>query len=104
MYFASQNVPTEWTYSSGKSYMDPFNEVQLDVFVTRPDGSEQRVPAFWAGENRWHVRYSSAQIGTHQLRSVCSDSGNESLHGQAGTLEVTAYTGKIHCTSMVTCG
>ena len=94
MYFANRNVPTEWTYSSGKNYADPFNEVQLDVVVTCPDGSEQRVPAFWAGENSWHVRYSSSQIGTHRLRSICSDTDNESLHGQEGSLEVTAYTGK----------
>lgn len=93
MYFTTQNVPTEWAYTSGKSYADPFNEVQLDVLVTCPDGSEQRVPTFWAGDNTWRVRYSSPQVGTHSFRTICSDSDNASLHGQEGTLEVKPYEG-----------
>ncbi|MDZ4763114.1 MAG: DUF4038 domain-containing protein [Chloroflexota bacterium] len=93
MVFASRNVPTEWAYTSGKTYSDPFNEIQLDVVVTASDGSQQRVPAFWAGDQVWRVRYSSAQMGIHQLQSVCSDESNPDLHGQAGTLTVTEYTG-----------
>src|ERR1039458_8842335 len=45
-----QNCVTEWSFSSPKAYADPFNEVELDVLITAPDKSEQRVPAFWAGE------------------------------------------------------
>ncbi|MEI7935988.1 MAG: hypothetical protein WCK27_04800 [Verrucomicrobiota bacterium] len=37
---------TEWSFSSGKAYADPFNDVELDVLITAPDKSEQRVPAF----------------------------------------------------------
>src|SRR5579862_9417370 len=43
----------EWSYSSGKPYADPFNDVELDVIFTGPAGEEQRVPAFWAGEQSW---------------------------------------------------
>jgi hypothetical protein len=93
MYYTSQNVPTEWAYTSGRTYADPFNDVQLDVIVTGPDGTEQRVPAFWAGDQTWRVRYTSAQVGTHRFRSDCSDTNNSDLHGQEGTLEVQAYTG-----------
>src|SRR6476659_4375709 len=45
---------TEWEYSSGKAYADPFNEVELDVVFHDPQGNEiQRVPAFWAGDQTW---------------------------------------------------
>jgi hypothetical protein len=93
MYFAIQNKPAEWHYTSGKTYADPFNDVELDVLITSPDGSEQRVPAFWAGDHTWRVRYSSPQIGQHQFRTECSDTSNANLHGQEGILEVAPYTG-----------
>jgi hypothetical protein len=93
MLFAIQNVPTEWSYNSGKAYADPFNEVELDALVTRPDGQTQRVPAFWAGDGTWKIRYAAAQPGTYTVRSVCSDTSNSSLHDQTTTLEVTPYTG-----------
>ena len=47
---------TEWEYSSGKAYRDPFNEVELDVVFSDTQGAEiQRVPAFWAGDQTWRV-------------------------------------------------
>lgn len=54
---------TEWSFSSGKAYADPFNEVELDVLITAPDGTEQRVPAFWAGDQNWRVRYAPHATG-----------------------------------------
>jgi hypothetical protein len=88
-----QNCPTEWTYRSGKAYADPFNDLTLDVVVTDPSGRQQRVPAFWAGDQSWRVRYASPHIGRHQYVTVCSDPKNESLHGHEGVLEITEYTG-----------
>jgi hypothetical protein len=38
---ATQNCPAEWSYRSGKTYRDPFQEVQLDVVVTDPNGEER---------------------------------------------------------------
>ena len=93
MHYAAQYSATEWAYTSGMRYSDPFNDVQLDILITRPDGSEQVVPAFWAGEQTWRVRYSSTQVGTHHFRTRCSDTNNSDLHGREGTLEVTPYEG-----------
>ena len=93
MQYAAQYSATEWAYTSSKRYSDPFNEVQLDVLITRPDGSEQVVPAFWADEQTWRVRYSSTQIGTHHFRTRCSDPHTTDLHEQEGTLQVTLYEG-----------
>ena len=89
-----QHCVTEWSFSSGKAYADPFNEVELDVVITAPDGTEQRVPTFWAGEQNWRVRYAPHATGRFLYRTVCSDTNNSSLHGQQGELEVTAYAGE----------
>jgi Protein of unknown function (DUF4038)/Domain of unknown function (DUF5060) len=85
--------PLEWAFVSTKQYRDPFNEVQLDVIVTDPQGKEQRIPAFWAGEQTWKVRYGSHTPGRYRYRSICSDSTNSSLHGKTGTLNFSPYTG-----------
>jgi len=91
MKFAPQNCVTEWSYSSGKTYRDPFNELALNVIFTAPDGRELKVPAFWAGGNTWRVRYASDQCGRHRFKTVCSDETNSDLHGREGELEVTPY-------------
>src|ERR1043166_860004 len=93
MRYAIQNCVTEWSYRSGKSYGDPFNEVTLDVVFTSPKGDTQIVPAFWAGENLWRVRHASPLVGRHKFHTVCSDASNPDLHGQEGVLEVAPYTG-----------
>ena len=87
------NIPTEWSFRSGKAYADPFNDVEVDVVFSDPHGKEQKVPAFWAGEQAWTVRYSSRTVGRHRYRTVCSDAGNTDLHGQTGTFEVLPYSG-----------
>ena len=88
----SQHTVVEWSYSSYKSYSDPFNGVELDVVFISPNGREQRVPAFWAGGQTWKARYASGLIGTHTYRTACSDTGNPDLHGVTGTIQ-TAYAG-----------
>ena len=88
-----QNQALEWSYPSGKVYADPFNQVELDVVFTDPEGIERRVPAFWAGGDVWRVRYASAQVGKHSWRSVCSDAANADLQGQEGWVEIAPYTG-----------
>ena len=93
MIYVSKNCSTEWAYSSAKTYDDPFNQVELDVLITDPDGTQQTVPAFWAGENTWKVRYASSKVGRQSYRTVCSDQDNAQLHGQEGTIEVTPYEG-----------
>ena len=93
MKVAIQNCVTEWAFASGQTYADPFNEVELDVLFTDPDGEERRVPAFWGGENLWRVRYASQKVGPHRYRTECSDASNADLHGQEGELEVRPYEG-----------
>ena len=93
MLYNRRNCITEWAYTSGKAYTDPFNDVELDVVITDPDGQELTVPAFWAGDQTWRVRFAPRQIGQYTYRTVCSDAGNADLHGQTGTLMVARYNG-----------
>ena len=91
---ATTGTATEWSYSSGKQYSDPFNQVDVDVIVTTPQGHEERVPAFWAGGSIWRVRYAPPVPGTYRLRSVCSDTANKDLHNVSSVLNAEAYTGE----------
>lgn len=94
--YGTQNCATEWSYSSGKTYRDPFNEVQLDVIFHAPSGRELRVPAFWGGGQIWRVRFAPSETGRYGFRTLCSDSSNSDLHGQRGVLDVAPYTGSNH--------
>ena len=94
MIVTQRNCVTEWHFSSGPAYSDPFNDVDLDVLFTDPDGEERRVPAFWSGESTWRVRYASPTLGTHRWRTECSDPSNPNLHGREGAVEVVPYSGR----------
>jgi hypothetical protein len=93
MLYSTQNTVTEWSFSTTRPYRDAGNEIELDVIVRDPAGHEQRVPAFWAGEQEWRVRYASALAGRHTYRTVCSDAANPDLHGREGEIEVRSYEG-----------
>jgi Protein of unknown function (DUF4038)/Domain of unknown function (DUF5060) len=90
---AASGTPTEWSYTSGKQYSDPFNQVDLDAIVTFPSGREERVPAFWAGGSTWRLRYAATQPGVYRIRSICSDRANSDLHNRTSTLKVDPYSG-----------
>jgi hypothetical protein len=91
--FTQRNCMTEWSFRSGRTYADPFNEVELDVIFRSPGGEELQVPAFWAGEQSWRVRFAPAEVGRYHYRTVCSDADNDDLHGIEGELEVAEYEG-----------
>ena len=90
---ATSGMATEWSHVSGKQYADPFNQVDVDAIISLPGGSEERIPAFWAGDSTWRVRYAPPVPGVYRVRSVASDTGNRDLHGQAMTLKVEPYAG-----------
>ncbi len=58
MRHARQYCATEWSFTSGRAYANPFDEPELDVVFTDEAGYEYRVPAFWAGDQTWRVRFS----------------------------------------------
>jgi hypothetical protein len=93
MFFVARNCMIEWSYTSTRQYDDPFNEVELFVEMTDPDGVQISVPAFWAGRQTWSIRYTPSKLGRYHFRTVCSDETNRSLHGKEGDIEVTVYEG-----------
>jgi hypothetical protein len=88
------NVAVQFTFTSKVARDDPFNRVTLDVLFTDPAGTHRRVPAFWAGEKNWKVRYASPVVGPHRFRSECSDTKDGDLHGVEGTVQVEPYKGE----------
>ena len=92
-YYATQRLVQEFSFSSGKTYSDPFNQVELDVIFTDPRGKEYRMPAFWAGEQTWKVRFGAPGSGKYSFRTVSSDAANADLHGQTGQIIVSEYGG-----------
>jgi hypothetical protein len=87
------NQVLEQTFTSEKRYADPFNDVEVTVQVTRPDGKRQDVPAFWAGGQMWKVRYASEKPGKYTYRSTCTDASNAALNGATGSFEISGYRG-----------
>jgi hypothetical protein len=87
------NRLTEFEFVTALKRADPFNEVVLDVIFTEPGGKERRVPAFWAGDRVWKVRYSSPVVGKHAFRTESSDARDSGLHGITGSVNVEPYTG-----------
>lgn len=83
------NTVVEVALTSAKTYGNPFIEVEVDALVTQPNGHEMRVPAFWAGGERWKFRYSSEHAGAHAWRVVCTDAANSGLHGVTGSIELS---------------
>ena len=89
---ATSRRTTEIAFTTGRPYGDPFREVELDV-VFRGGGAEFRVPAFWAGDGVWRVRFAPPVPGAYLWESVCSDHRNKDLHGVRGSVEAAPYTG-----------
>lgn len=85
---------SEWALTTGKSYRDPFNDVELD-FVFRGGAANQtlRIPAFWSNDGVWRVRFAPPAPGRYTWESICSDRTNKELHGAIGTVEAAPYAG-----------
>jgi len=90
---AIQNEPVEFLMESAKAYVDPFNEIEVDVVFNKGE-LRWRVPAFWAGGQRWRVRFAPPEVGTYNYRWECTDRSNKDLNNKEGTLNVTRYNGK----------
>ncbi len=91
------NVPVEFGLTASCSYPDIFNDIELDVVFSGPDGQTWTVPAFWAGGNVFRVRFAAPAPGRYVYRSVCTNEDDQGLHDQTGDLEIAAgdYTSPL---------
>ena len=79
----------EKTFTSRKAYVDPFNEVDLDVVFSK--GSENwRVPAFWRGGSQWTVRFAPPTSGEYTYLLESTDKNNPDLNGHQAQINLTA--------------
>ena len=91
--FTETNGIVEVAFTAAHRYADPYNDVDLDVVFTADGGASMSVPAFWAGDHTWKVRFSPPTPGEYSFKSVCSRLMDDGLHGREGTVSVTAYCG-----------
>jgi hypothetical protein len=89
---AQQWVAFETSFTSTRRYEKPFLDVQVDV-AFRCGHKEWLVPAFWAGSNRWTVRFAPPVQGDYTFEVKCSDPTNRMLPASPQHLRVTAYKG-----------
>ena len=82
----------ETSFTSTRKYDNPFVDVQVDV-VFRSGEQQWLVPAFWAGSDKWTVRFAPPEQGDYTFQVKCSDPANQAMNGAAQPLRVTAYTG-----------
>jgi hypothetical protein len=87
------NKPFEFALSAQQSYGDIFNEIEVDVVVTDSSGETWRVPAFWAGDTVFRVRFAAPRPGAYTWRSVCTDPNDAGLHGRTGAFTAIPYEG-----------
>lgn len=89
-----QNRLVEWQIAIDGHWNDPFNDVELEAFVTAPDGTTLKVPAFWTGGNTWGVRYASPATGEHTWEARTADGvGVTFLRGEGGTISISPDDG-----------
>lgn len=91
--YATQYEATEWVYSSGKYYEDPFNTIELDVSMVHESGRSWKVPAYWAGGQEWRVRFAPPLAGNYTITTLCSDAQNMFLQGNTALLKTLPYEG-----------
>ena len=89
-----RNQVTELTFTAAVDYADPYNEVEVDVVFEGPDGASLRVPAFWAGDGLFKVRFAAPATGEWRFRSEATNHDDPGLNGISGSLLAQPYQGK----------
>ena len=95
LYTVEQWKVAEITLTSGKSYPDPFNQLEVSATFSGPDGKIITRPAFWDGGNTWKIRFAPTAIGKWNMKTSCSDPSNTGLHQVTATVECKPYSGKL---------
>ncbi len=82
----------ETSFAAGRRHENPFLDVQVDVDFRRGD-QHWVVPAFWAGDDTWTVRFAPPLQGDYTFEVRSLDPAGPMTNGRPQTLHVTAYTG-----------
>ena len=55
-------ICNEITFESEKAYSDPFNDVDVDLYLYG-NGKKYTIPGFWYGGNVWKIRFVCPEDG-----------------------------------------
>lgn len=83
----------EAAFESGRSYENPFQEVDLRVTFTSPSGATRTVDGFWDGGPTWRVRFSPDEPGDWTYATAARPEADGGLHARMGRFRVTAPAG-----------
>ena len=95
-YQAVTNVVTEISFRASANHRDPFNDLEVDALVNEPDGIQRRVPCFWAGGDRWKLRFAPRVAGRHRFTLEVTTGKDQELAARSGVInaaEITPYDG-----------
>lgn len=87
------NVPVELILPELPTTAGADCSLEVDVEFSGPDGATHRVPAYWAGEGEFRVRYASPAPGRYRWRCACPHPAAASLDGCGGELVLSPYSG-----------
>ena len=65
---AEQWRMVEISFTSEKTYADPFDEVDMQAIFLGPGAVKITRPAFWAGGNTWKVRFAPTLQGKWRIQ------------------------------------
>ncbi len=83
----------ELTLKSRDAYTNALQEAEVRVLFVSPLGETNRTYGFWDGGKTWRVRFAPDFPGRWRYYTMCSDTANAGLHGQAGEFLCSAATG-----------
>jgi len=97
---AAQLATEEWnmveiTLTAGGTYASPYKDVDVEATFTAPDQTTMTMPGFWDGGSTWKIRFAPNQIGNWTYVTSSTNLSDTGLHGQTGTIAVTAYSGTL---------
>lgn len=65
--------PTDIYFESSERYSNPFQDVDLSVSFSGPDGTTLSIPGFYKEGNTWAVRFSPIKTGNWTFTSISND-------------------------------
>ncbi len=83
----------EHSFTSLKTYKNPYKEINLAVLYKGPDGECIKSFGFWDGSNTYKIRFAFPAAGEWTWSTRCSDISNNELDKQSGAVQVVSYIG-----------
>ncbi len=84
----------EHALTSARQYDNAYADVTVRVRYTGPEGRSLKGYGFWDGGTTFRIRCAFPAPGKWRWETECSDADNAGLHGQRGTVDVSAYRGE----------